>query len=243
MVARDAYKGVRKEARSDSVQPDHDGNRASQLSRAGYTVRCEDGVCHIQNRTSTVSIPLTELHLWLNLLGETGESRPASMTGWKQSRDLNDTGSDPAAHEPLAAYGHDPVPPHPAVCGYGGGVRARIHQIKAGLPMACFDELREALACSQESLAAVAGIPGRTLARRRQEGQFRPDEGERVLRLAQVYADVLRLFEGDADAARRWLGTPQEFFEGRTPLEYCDTEPGAGLVRDVVGRLEHGVFS
>lgn len=144
--------------------------------------------------------------------------------------------------EPQAAYGSVPASPHLA-CLHGSDVQEHVHQIKAGLPMACFDELREALECSQESLAAVAGIPSRTLARRRQEGRFRPDEGERVLRLAQVFQDVLRLFEGDVASARRWLGTPSDLFEDRTPLEYCDTEPGAGFVRDVVGRLEHGVFS
>lgn len=146
--------------------------------------------------------------------------------------------------EPLAVYGFIPSPPLPPVgCLLGGEVQQSIRQIKAGLPMACFDELREALDITQESLAAVVGVPARTLARRRQEGRFRPDEGERVLRLARVFADVLFLFENDAAAARRWLGTPQDLFEGRTPLAYCDTEPGAGFVREVAGRLEHGVFS
>jgi putative toxin-antitoxin system antitoxin component (TIGR02293 family) len=146
--------------------------------------------------------------------------------------------------EPLAVYGDILSPPPPPVDGLPGGeVQQSIRQIKAGLPMACFDALREALDITQERLAAVAGIPARTLARRRQEGRFRPDEGERVLRLARVLEDVLRLFEGDAAAARRWMETPQDLFEGRTPLEYCDTEPGAGFVRDVAGRLEHGVFS
>lgn len=155
-----------------------------------------------------------------------------------------DGGIIPEVREPAAApYGSDSLPPHPGVRQYRGRVRESIREIKAGLPMACFDELREALGCSQESLAAVAGIPGRTLARRRREGRFRPDEGERVLRLVGVFAAVLGLFEGDVAAARRWLKTPQELFEGRAPLEYCDTEPGAGFVREVAGRLEHGVFS
>jgi uncharacterized protein (DUF2384 family) len=35
----------------------------------------------------------------------------------------------------------------------------------------------------------------------------------------------------------------QKGLGGKTPLEYADTEPGAREVEDLLGRLEHGVFS
>jgi putative toxin-antitoxin system antitoxin component (TIGR02293 family) len=40
-----------------------------------------------------------------------------------------------------------------------------------------------------------------------------------------------------------WLKSPQKALGGKTPLEYSDTEPGAREVEDLLGRLEHGVFS
>ena len=43
--------------------------------------------------------------------------------------------------------------------------------------------------------------------------------------------------------ARRWLSSPQRALGGSTPLSLARTEVGAGLVEDLIGRLEHGVFS
>jgi len=45
------------------------------------------------------------------------------------------------------------------------------------------------------------------------------------------------------EAAREWMKTPKKPLADKTPLEYCDTEPGAREVEDLLGRTEHGVFS
>lgn len=86
-------------------------------------------------------------------------------------------------------------------------------------------------------------IPERTLARRRIAGRLGRDESERLLRLARVVASSIRLFEGDVDAAITWLKTPQKALSYNTPLSYARFEIGAREVEDLIGRLEHGVFS
>ena len=42
---------------------------------------------------------------------------------------------------------------------------------------------------------------------------------------------------------RRWLNSPQVGLGGATPLEYAETEVGAREVEDLLGRIEHGVYS
>ena len=69
-----------------------------------------------------------------------------------------------------------------------------------------------------------------------------PDESDRLLRASRVFGRALELFEGDPEAARRWLGLPQPALGGATPLAFARTEAGAREVEDLVGRLEHGVF-
>jgi putative toxin-antitoxin system antitoxin component (TIGR02293 family) len=53
----------------------------------------------------------------------------------------------------------------------------------------------------------------------------------------------VQLFEGDADAARRWLTTPSKELDNTAPLDFARTELGAREVEDLIGRLEHGVFT
>jgi len=93
------------------------------------------------------------------------------------------------------------------------------------------------------ALAETLCIPERTLARRRVAGRLAPEESERLLRLSSIFEKTVELFEGDVPAAVHWLSTPKRVLEGRPPLEYARTEVGARQVENLIGRLEHGVFS
>ena len=59
----------------------------------------------------------------------------------------------------------------------------------------------------------------------------------------RVFGRALELFEGDSQAAERWLSSPRAALGGATPLELAKTEAGAREVEALIGRLEHGVFS
>jgi putative toxin-antitoxin system antitoxin component (TIGR02293 family) len=87
------------------------------------------------------------------------------------------------------------------------------------------------------------GIPERTLARRKTAGKLAPDESERLLRIANLFEKCVELFEGDVTAAVNWLTSPKKALNQERPLMYARTEFGAREVEDLIGRLEHGVFS
>jgi putative toxin-antitoxin system antitoxin component (TIGR02293 family) len=118
-----------------------------------------------------------------------------------------------------------------------------LRQVQDGLPFGAFETLGRALTLSSGELMEFAGIPARTLQRRRERGHFDPSEGDRLLRLARLFGLALGLFEGDAEGARRWIGAPQRALSGQTPLQMGRTELGAREVEQLIGRLEHGVFS
>jgi putative toxin-antitoxin system antitoxin component (TIGR02293 family) len=94
-----------------------------------------------------------------------------------------------------------------------------------------------------QTLADIIGIPERTLARRKASGRLAPEESERLLRLSSIFEKAVELFEGDVSGAVNWLTTPKRPLEGQTPLQYARTEIGAREVENLIGRLEHGVFS
>ena len=121
---------------------------------------------------------------------------------------------------------------------------ARLHQrVKEGLSFAALERLRRAMDLPAHTFAAVLHIPLRTLQRRKDEERLRPDESDRLVRLARLFGEALQLFEGDAASARAWLESPLAALGGTTPLDLAQTEPGAGEVETLIGRLEHGVFA
>jgi len=80
------------------------------------------------------------------------------------------------------------------------------------------------------------------LARRRRAGRLGLEESGRLLQLAELYADALAVFE-DHSAAMRWLTAPAFGLGGDRPIDYAATDAGTREVRDLLGRIEHGVFS
>src|SRR5437867_8646335 len=120
-------------------------------------------------------------------------------------------------------------------------VRARI---RAGLPVAEFDALRDLLGLTVEGLADRIGMSIATLSRRRQSRQpLDAGLSDRLLRFARLFRLATELHDGDEDAARAWLGKPARALDGETPLDHADTEAGAREVENLIGRLEHGVYA
>jgi len=120
-----------------------------------------------------------------------------------------------------------------------------ITTIHRGFPVAVIEKLADELELPQQTLLKVARIAPATLTRRRRSpsGLLSPEESDRIYRISDVYRAVLQLFEGDGESARRWLSEPAMALGGETPFQYLDTEAGAAQVRDLIGRLEHGVYT
>jgi putative toxin-antitoxin system antitoxin component (TIGR02293 family) len=115
-----------------------------------------------------------------------------------------------------------------------------IQPVRRGLPVRAFDVVCRALDVPRDRLARVVQVPMRTLARR--TGLFKPDESERILRVGRLVERAREVLGSDA-SAQRWMTQPVRALGGAVPLDFADTEPGARAVEDVLGRLEHGVFS
>jgi len=94
-----------------------------------------------------------------------------------------------------------------------------------------------------EDTAEILFMSARTLQRRKTAGRLRAGESDRLLRLSRIFGEALGLFEGDSDAALRWMKKPLPILGRVSPLQMSKTEPGALEVERLIGRLEHGVFS
>ena len=118
----------------------------------------------------------------------------------------------------------------------------RIYQnVRRGLSYSAFEHLQRNTGLAARAIGELAQIPARTLARRRGEGRFDPEESDRLVRLARIFGRALELFEGDPDAARHWLSSRQPLLGDLVPLEMAATDVGALEVEHLIGRLEHGI--
>ena len=117
-----------------------------------------------------------------------------------------------------------------------------IRSLKSGLPIHELDDLRRYLEVPMEQLAPMLGISRATLHRRKVSGRLDAAESDRVLRFARLLGRAGEVMES-LEAGRRWLTSRQFGLGGAVPLEYAETEVGAREVEDLLGRIEHGVYS
>ena len=116
--------------------------------------------------------------------------------------------------------------------------------LEAGLPVAVIDDIRHWSAMTRADVMKYTGINERNIARRKSAGKsLSPDESERIARFVRVMDAAVQLFAGHKEEATQWLSRPVKGLGNIAPITLLATESGALDVLDLIGRLEHGVFS
>lgn len=116
-------------------------------------------------------------------------------------------------------------------------------KVEAGLSFEALERLGRATGLPLEKLRAAVRIAPRTLTRRKKEKKLSPEESDRLVSVSRLLAQTFELFEGNTEAGMRWFQSPNRALGGQSPLDAAATETGAREVENLIGRLEHGVFT
>lgn len=117
--------------------------------------------------------------------------------------------------------------------------------IYAGLPARAMIELARKLPHTDvHALHEVIGISERSFARRKTHlnEPLSLTESSNVWRLAQFMEQAIRVF-GEHDAAERWFSQPALALNNRRPIDLLKTPPGTQSVKDLLTRMEYGVYT
>lgn len=112
--------------------------------------------------------------------------------------------------------------------------------VEAGLPVESVRELQtelKRLGVSRPS-EYVEAIVSRATRQRRE--RLKPEEGERLLRVAKVIALALDVWEVEADAGA-FLTTPHAMLGGAKPIDLATSEIGARQVEHVLYSMDLGL--
>lgn len=132
-----------------------------------------------------------------------------------------------------------------------GGVRALgisrtpttlSERVRSGFRFTSLEAFRQRYRISLEQLLELIDISERTMARRKLEKKLTRAESDRLYRVVRIAAQAEEVF-GSPTQAERWLKEPNPALGGVTPLSQIDTDAGTQAVADILGRIEHGVFS
>lgn len=116
-----------------------------------------------------------------------------------------------------------------------------VKTIRKGVGIKALNVLADNLDLTVKDISGIVDISYRTLNRRRKTGLLTSEETERVYRVASLIVRTNEVLH-DHNEAMHWLKTPKKALGGEIPLNLADTEVGADEVKDLLGRIEHGVF-
>ena len=112
--------------------------------------------------------------------------------------------------------------------------------VRAGLPYAALEHVRDHLDASDDLLARALGVSTRTLKRRRETGTLTTDESDRLVLLAEIVA-LARQALDSAEFARGWLRAPHSMLGGESPLDHVDTVTGMQEIKTMLHHIEYGM--
>jgi putative toxin-antitoxin system antitoxin component (TIGR02293 family) len=109
-----------------------------------------------------------------------------------------------------------------------------------GLPVKSIYRIADAIAPDDREFRYRI-VPKATFARiKLKRRRLNKPQSELVTRLAEVWTDALRVWKTENDS-RSFLYRNHPLLENRRPVDVAfQSEVGAQLVRDILGRLEHG---
>jgi putative toxin-antitoxin system antitoxin component (TIGR02293 family) len=114
--------------------------------------------------------------------------------------------------------------------------------IRQGFRPAVVEELMRSSGLTLKELAEALDLSPRSLQRRRRSGRLARFESDRLYRLARIVA-LAQHNLGNRESASRWLKRANRALGGVAPISALDTELGARLVEDVLGRIAYGGIS
>jgi putative toxin-antitoxin system antitoxin component (TIGR02293 family) len=135
------------------------------------------------------------------------------------------------AHSHMKAAGSHMNAALSAVESVREGYRTRVGQV--------FSKILE---MQSVDLLARLGIPKRTAERRLTQERFTAEESDRLYRAMNITRYAIEIF-GDADTAAAWMKERNPALGGVAPLSLLDTDPGVLKVREVLTRIDYGVYS
>lgn len=120
---------------------------------------------------------------------------------------------------------------------------ALIELVRAGVSVHDFNEIVKMTPFTLPEWAAYLQLSERTIQRNQKEKKpFQSIQSERIVELTLLYQYGVSVF-GDQEAFNTWLSNRNIGLGGAAPKELLDTKFGITLVKDALGRIEHGILA
>jgi putative toxin-antitoxin system antitoxin component (TIGR02293 family) len=122
------------------------------------------------------------------------------------------------------------------------GIQEKQELLRKGVNKKDLELFKEVAGLDYDALAKLLSVTRATLINKKGAAKFSITIAERVIALIDLYAMGYDLFES-IPAFNHWMSRPNRALGGRSPLEVSDNQFGREEVKQILGRIEYGVYS
>ncbi len=90
--------------------------------------------------------------------------------------------------------------------------------------------------------SSLLPVSKRTIEKVKDKELLNPIVSDRVLQIATLY-QMGKVVFGDTASFQQWIDTPLLALGNQKPIDILNNDTGLSIVRDLVGRIQHGVYS
>lgn len=153
----------------------------------------------------------------------------------------------PTANETTAIYGSKSA--QSAVLLNVGGkpesnltAMEKLNLSRSGITKLALEHLKHTTGLDYDRLAKGLSVTKATLFSKKGAERFGSDLSEKIISLADIYSYGYEVF-GDTDKFNAWMHHPNQALGGETPYGIVDNQFGREEVKNLIGRIEYGVYS
>ncbi|SDE90121.1 putative toxin-antitoxin system antitoxin component, TIGR02293 family [Ulvibacter litoralis] len=112
---------------------------------------------------------------------------------------------------------------------------------RKGLPKSVVATIGSILGISMERMSNLIHVSHRTIQRKHDDELLNVYSTEQILEIAEVISRGIEVL-GSIEAFTAWLHKDLRALNYGKPLDFLDTSFGTNLIKDILGRIEHGVY-
>ncbi|MEM7296742.1 MAG: antitoxin Xre/MbcA/ParS toxin-binding domain-containing protein [Bacteroidota bacterium] len=119
---------------------------------------------------------------------------------------------------------------------------AKYHKATEGISKSDFLVIVANTGLNLTEFSALLPVSRRTIEKAKDKDLLSPAVSDRVLQVASLYEHG-GLILGDNATFKEWLDSPLISLGGKKPIEFINNDTGISMINDLLGRIEHGVYS
>ncbi|WP_121908236.1 type II RES/Xre toxin-antitoxin system antitoxin [Ulvibacter antarcticus] len=113
---------------------------------------------------------------------------------------------------------------------------------RKGLPKSVVATVSNILGISMEKMSNLIHVSHRTIQRKNDNELLNVYSTEQILEIAEVISRGIEVL-GSIENFSHWVNSEIRVLNYKKPLDYLDTSFGTKLIKDILGRIEQGVYS